>query len=368
MSRNNHDKSVLVAMSGGVDSSVALYLLKEQGYKVTGATMKLWDFSEVGGAEHARSSGGCCDLEAINNARNVCQFLGVPHYVLDFSIEFKEIVIDNFVDEYKHGRTPNPCILCNTEIKWEMFLKRAREIGCDYMATGHYSRVDYDDEQERYTIRRGLTNNRDQAYALWGISQEALARTILPLGELYKSDTRRIAREAGLKTADTAESMEICFVTDDNYERFMREWTGDDISPGDIVDASGNILGQHKGIPFYTIGQRKGLCITHDHPLYVNRIDVENNRIHVCDGTDVYTKNLIVSNINWVSIPPQNEPFRGHVQIRYQHVAQLATVYPEENGKLKIIFDEPQRAITPGQSAVIFNDDILLAGGFIESR
>ncbi|MEE9444003.1 MAG: tRNA 2-thiouridine(34) synthase MnmA [candidate division Zixibacteria bacterium] len=358
----------MVAMSGGVDSSVALYLLKEQGYQVSGATMKLWDYSEVGGAEQARSSGGCCDLDAINNARNVCQSLDVPHYVLDFSNEFKEIVIENFVHEYRHGRTPNPCVLCNTEIKWDMFLKRAREVGCEYMATGHYAQIEYNDEQNRFMIRRGKTTSRDQAYALWGISQEALSRTILPLGELQKSDTRRIAMEAGLKTAETVESMEICFVADDNYERFIREWTGENIPPGDIVDPSGKILGQHKGIPFYTIGQRKGLCITHDHPLYVNKIDVENNRIHVCDGTDLLSKELIASNINWVSIPPQSEPFRGFVQIRYQHIAQPATVFPEEDGRLKIVFDEPQRAITPGQSAVIFDDDTLLAGSFIESR
>lgn len=368
MSQINYDKSVMVAMSGGVDSSVALYLLKDKGYRVTGATMKLWDFSEVGGAEQARSSGGCCDLEAINNARTVCESIGVPHYVFDFSNEFKDIVINNFVSEYKRGRTPNPCILCNTEIKWDMFLKRARELGCEYMATGHYARVEKNEELDRFVIRRGITTSRDQAYALWGISQEALSRTILPLGELHKSDTRRIAREAGLKTADTVESMEICFVADDNYERFLREWTKEDIPPGDIVDPSGKVLGQHKGIPFYTIGQRKGLCITHDHPLYVNNIDVENNQIHVSDGTDLLSREMIASDINWVSIPPQKGSFRGMVQIRYQHIAQMATIYPEEDGLLKIVFDEPQRAITPGQSAVIFDGDTILAGGFIKSR
>ena len=358
------NKTILVAMSGGVDSSVALLLLQQQGYAVAGATMKLWDYSEVGG--DVDRTGGCCDLESINNARAVCESIGVPHYVLDFSGSFKEVVISNFVSEYFSGRTPNPCVLCNSRIKWEMFLKRAKEIGCDAMATGHYARTGYDAETGRYFLRRGVDDTRDQSYALWGISQEALARTFMPLGDITKKETRRIAAEADIKTAHVAESMEICFVADNNYERFLREYTDRDIPAGDIVNERGDVVGRHKGIPFYTIGQRKGLGIAHPTPLYVTRIDAENNRIVVGDKIDVNRAEMTVSGINWVSSPPRQDSFEALVKIRYQHQAQKARVIPSDDNKLAVTFETPQLAVTPGQSAVVYDGDTVLVGGIID--
>lgn len=354
---------ILVAMSGGVDSSVALMLLRDRGYKVAGATMKLWDYGEVGG--DIRRTGGCCDIESINNARMVCESLGVPHYVLDFTGPFRQTVISNFVSEYFSGRTPNPCVLCNSLIKWEMFLTRAREIGCEAMATGHYARTGYDENTNRYYLKRGVDDTRDQSYALWGIGQEALSRTYLPLGDLTKKETRRIAAEAGIKTAHVEESMEICFVPDDNYERFLREWIDREIPPGDIVNEAGQVIGRHKGVPFYTIGQRKGLGIAHPTPLYVKEIDVGRNRIVVGEKGDVRRLEMTVSNLNWVSVAPRKEPFEAKVKIRYQHRAQKAVVSPERNC-LKVVFESPQLAITPGQSAVAYDGDTVLVGGIID--
>ncbi|MCP4568041.1 MAG: tRNA 2-thiouridine(34) synthase MnmA [FCB group bacterium] len=357
-------KTILVAMSGGVDSSVAALLLKQQGHNVVGATMKLWDYGEVGG--DLGHEGGCCDLRAINNARAVCESLGMRHYVLDFTDVFKEIVIENFVSEYLTGRTPNPCVLCNTEIKWELFLKRAVEIGCSSIATGHYARLNHNSSSNRLVLRRGIDNTRDQSYALWGVGQEALARTYLPLGDIPKTETRRLAEEAGLKTARVAESMEICFVADDNYERFIREWTQKAIDPGDIINRDGQVIGRHKGIPFYTVGQRRGLGIAHPTPLYVQEIDVANNRLIVGEDPDLASADMIVSQVNWVSMSPTDKPFQALVQIRYQHSAAPAKITPLGENRLAVNFDTPQRAVTPGQSAVFYDGDIVLAGGLID--
>ncbi|MEZ5358704.1 MAG: tRNA 2-thiouridine(34) synthase MnmA [Candidatus Zixiibacteriota bacterium] len=366
MNRANQDKHVLVAMSGGVDSSVALYLLHEQGYTVSGATMKLWDYKDVGGEDHARADGGCCDLNAINNARAVCDKLGVRHYVLDFSGIFRQTVIENFVSEYRRGRTPNPCVLCNTKIKWEKFLERARGIGCDYIATGHYAITGIDEATGRSFLDRGKDWTKDQAYALWGVTQDALAHTLLPLGPLTKEETRAIAAGAGLKTACVPESMEICFVADNNYERFIREYVNMEIPKGDIVTEEGKVVGEHKGIPFYTVGQRKGLGIAHPTPLYVKKIDVEANRVIVGEKQSVHASEFTVSDLNWVSKTPTVETFSGNVQIRYNHRACPAMVIPQQDNRLLVRFSDPQPAITPGQSAVVFDGDRILVGGIID--
>jgi len=351
-------------MSGGVDSSVALLLLRRSGYKVAGATMKLWDYRDVGG--DCDRHGGCCDLDAINNARAVCKALDVPHHTFDFTDDFKSIVIGNFISEYRFGRTPNPCVLCNAAIKWGKFLEQARLRGYYYIATGHYARHGYDDKTGRYFIKRAVDLTRDQSYALWGISQEALSRTIFPLGELTKREVRQIAGDAGLKTAQTPESMEICFVTDNDYERFFREWSTESIPEGDIVDMEGHIIGQHKGIPFYTIGQRKGLGIASSSPLYVVRIDAAQNRLIVGNDADLKRSEMMVSYINWVSVSPIENSFESQAKIRYQHQPQVATVQPIGSDRLSVKFHVPQRAITPGQTAVFYDNDIVLVGGIID--
>ncbi len=325
--------------------------------------MKLWDYGDVGGDSRRQ---GCCDLDAINNARAVCDGLDVSHYVIDFTSQFRDTVIKDFIDEYRAGRTPNPCVLCNTEIKWDMFLARARELGFEAIATGHYARTGVDEDTGRYWLKRGTDPTRDQSYALWGVSQEALGRTVLPMGEITKREARRIAVDAGLKTARVAESMEICFVADNNYGRFIREYTGEEIPRGDIIDETGNVIGRHKGTPFYTIGQRRGLGIAHPTPLYVKEIDPENNRIVVGEKDDVSGTAMSISRVNWVSSPPRTEPFEAAVKIRYQHVAQPAMISPVESVRLNVTFVDPQNAITPGQSAVFYDGETVLAGGIID--
>ncbi|MDH4223720.1 MAG: tRNA 2-thiouridine(34) synthase MnmA, partial [candidate division Zixibacteria bacterium] len=321
--------SVVVAMSGGVDSSLAAFLLKEKGYKVIGITLKLWDYSEVGGDRYR--DGRCCSLESINDARNVCQQIGALHYVLDFTAEFKEKVIFNFVDEYEQGRTPNPCILCNTEIKWKHLWNRAKGLGAEYLATGHYARAEYSEKEDRFLLLKGKDVGKDQSYALWGLSQENLSRTLFPLGELTKKETRELARKYKLKTALKEESQEICFVADDDYPRFLQEWnarSGKKIKPGPVYNLKKNKLGEHKGISFYTIGQRRGLNIAFGKPVFVVKIDPEENAIYVGENKDLFRTTFIVSQINWISIPQLESEMNCSVKIRYLHTPARASISP----------------------------------------
>lgn len=356
----------IVAMSGGVDSSLAALLLKEQGYDVVGVTLKLWDYDEVGGNVHRESV--CCSLEMINNARAVCQQIRATHYVLDFKEEFKKQVIQNFVDEYKRGRTPYPCIICNREVKWKALWEKVSSLGIKYLATGHYARVRFNEDTGRYHILKGLDSSRDQSYALWGLSQQDLAHTIFPLGETSKADNRRLAEQYQLKTAQTPDSQELCFVPDNDFGRFFKEWENGNGSfePGPIYSVSGEKLGEHQGLPLYTIGQRKGLGLAFGSPRYVTKIDARKNAIFIGENQDLLKSTFTVANLNWVSIRQPREPVACEVKIRYQHKPGRATLYPLSEKEARIKFSKAERAITPGQSAVFYDGEILLGGGIID--
>lgn len=357
-------------MSGGVDSSVAAFLLKEQGYDVVGAHMKLWDYVDVGADIY--KDGRCCTLDSITDCRFVCDKIDAPFYVLNLSPEFKSKVIDNFVGEYRAGRTPNPCVRCNSEVKWDEFLRKAQEVGCDYIATGHYSFVEQG-AVGRWHIRKGVDETRDQSYVLWGLRQEALARTLMPLGGLRKTEVREIARRHGLRTAEKAESREICFVADNDYRRFLREHEqkqGRTFEPGEIVHTDGTVLGRHEGTAFFTIGQRKKLGVSYPTPLYVRSIDTDTHRVVVGDDHELYEADLTAEGINWMakdtSALTENGPsFEADVKIRYLHAPARATVEPLTGDSAKVTFVEKQRAITPGQSVVFYDGDVLLGGGLI---
>jgi len=371
MPLSNRKHLVVVAMSGGVDSSLAAFLLEEEGYRVVGISMKLWDFKEVGGEPHP--DGRCCSVEALNDARAVCQMMGIPHYVVDVTDDFKREVISNFVEEYLKGRTPNPCIICNTRIKWGSLWKKAESLGANFISTGHYARIQYDDKFKRFLLSKGVDPSRDQSYALWGLSQKDLSRTIFPLGELTKKQVRSLAKEHGLKVAEREESQEICFVTDNNYQRFINEWKGEEkskidgeIKPGPILNFKGKVLGKHKGIPFYTIGQRRGLGIAVGKPLYVVRIDAEKNAIYVGENEELFKSSFVISDVNWIAFDNLNKEIDCEIKIRYQHIPQKGKIYPLTEDQVMVKFNQPERAITPGQSAVFYEGEVVMGGGIID--
>ncbi|MHB1394683.1 MAG: tRNA 2-thiouridine(34) synthase MnmA [Clostridia bacterium] len=356
-------KRVVIGMSGGVDSSVAAYLLKQEGYDVIGVTMQIWQDKNK---EAIEREGGCCSLSAVEDARRVCDKLDIPFYVMNFKQVFEKMVIDYFVDEYLMGRTPNPCIACNKFIKFDALLERSMALEAEYVATGHYARIMYDEGYKRHIIKKSATPQKDQTYVLYNLTQNQLSHILMPLGDYNKEQVREIARELDLRTANKPESQEICFVEDDNYGRFISERRGGEIKPGFFVDSQGRRLGTHKGIAHYTVGQRKGLGIALGKPLYVVEIIPEKNLVVLGDETEVFSRELIASQMNFITLEKLEGPIDVKAKIRYSAKEAAAKVIPIDDEKVSVIFEELQRAITPGQAVVFYQDDVLVGGGTIE--
>ena len=363
MKNSDKNKRVVVAMSGGVDSSVAAALLKEQGFDLIGITMKTWGFDNI-----PEKDSGCCSLETIYSARNVAEKLGFEHYTLDFTDRFNEVVIENFISEYLKGNTPNPCVLCNKAIKWGALLEKAESLGAGYIATGHYARVRFNEDFGRFNISVSEDKTKDQSYALWRISQKGLGMTLFPLGGYTKPQIRAIAKKMGLKSADIPDSQEICFVPNNDYrELFEIRMPGfkEKVAGGDIIHENEKI-GTHKGYPFYTIGQRRGLNVSVGKKLYVSRIDAEGNKVYLDEEKGIYSKSFITKEINLMTVEKLDKPVKAKVKIRYNDAGKDALLTQTGEDSIEVTFDEPQKAVTPGQSSVFYSDDNVIGGGIIE--
>ncbi|MDR0886137.1 MAG: tRNA 2-thiouridine(34) synthase MnmA [Clostridiales Family XIII bacterium] len=366
MIRNNDKKLAMIAMSGGVDSSVCALLVKNLGYECVGATMKLFDNEDIGEC----SEKACCSLKDSADAARVAHGLGMNHYVWDFTEDFRRDVIETFASSYEQGITPNPCIDCNRYLKYQRFYERSRQMDFDYIATGHYARIEFDETYGRYVLKKAVDDTKDQSYVLYMIGQEQLAHTLFPLGDLTKVQAREIANAHNFVNANKHESQDICFVPDGDYATFIKQYRGHDYAPGNFVNENGKILGKHKGIIHYTIGQRKGLGIAFGEPTYVKSIDQESNTIVLSKDKAVYTDSLVIGNLS-INIPELLDSDDLTVKIRYSHGGAHAKVTRLESdgrladARLHVQFDEPQRAITRGQSAVIYHGDMVVGGGII---
>lgn len=349
---------VLLGMSGGVDSSVAAYLLKQKGYEVIGATMKLKNDEKL-------QKGSCSLFSAAYDAKKVCNKLNIPFYEFDFTEMFEEKVIKYFVNEYFLGRTPNPCIACNKYLKFDIFYKKAIDLEAYYIATGHYAKIEYSSDIGRYLIKKSASADKDQTYVLYNLTQKQLKHILMPLGDYTKDQIRKIAEEIGLDVANKPDSQEICFVENNDYVKFIKDKRGSDIRPGNFIDINGNVLGKHKGIVNYTIGQRKGLGIAIGKPLYVIDIITDKNLIVLGDEDQVFKKELMADNLNFILFDSLDKSICAKAKIRYTASEADATIIPINHCRVKVVFDKAQRAITPGQSVVFYHEDILVGGGII---
>lgn len=362
MEKNNR---VVVGMSGGVDSTVAAYKLKEMGYDVIGVNMRLWQDEEMEDA-HFERDGGCCSLSSAEDARRVCEQIGIPFYALDFKDVFKETVVDYFIDAYFKGETPNPCIACNKYVKFEALLEKAHALGAYYVATGHYAKIKYASEIDRYVVEKSDADEKDQTYALYNLTQNQLKHILMPLGDFKsKEDVRKVA--AGFDTAMSrkSDSQEICFVPDQDYVGFLKRNSDKTIAKGSFLDVEGKVIGEHQGIVNYTIGQRKGLGVTFGKPMYVIDIDTSNNAIVLGDNSDVFKSTLMAKDVNFILMASLEEPMHCTAKVRYSAKEAPCTIYPEGD-VVRVEFDHPQRAITPGQAIVFYKENYLLGGGTIK--
>jgi tRNA-specific 2-thiouridylase len=359
--KNTKQKRVVVAMSGGVDSSVTAALLKEQGYEVVGISMQVWDHSRFSG----ESFGSCCSLDDIHDARRVAEQLDIPFYVVNFEEEFQRLVIDDFVAEYFRGRTPNPCVRCNQWVKFELLLRKSLELGADYLATGHYARVTRDGGAFR--LLTGIDRGKDQSYFLFTLTQEQLGRTLFPLGVMTKQEVRRLASRFALRVAEKGESQEICFIPDNDYVRFLEEERAPGLLSGNIVDSSGKVLGSHDGTYRYTVGQRKGLGIAHPHPLYVLRVDAERKEVIVGGRDELSAGGLFAADVNWI-VPAASSPIEATCKIRYRHQPVPCEIRPLPGNRAEVLFPQPEKSVTPGQAVVFYDGDVVLGGGWIEGK
>jgi tRNA-specific 2-thiouridylase len=369
---NKTKQRVLLGMSGGVDSSVAGYLLREQGYDVIGVTMKVWPQDCISRAEDK-----CCGPQAVADARGVAHFLGIPHYVVDEADQFERVVIDYFASEYQAGRTPNPCVMCNEKLKFGNLWSKAAALGCDYIATGHYAIIEHgagtpsscrgDGATDPYAVlRKGIDPRKDQSYFLFSLRQPQLHRALTPLGTMTKPQIREIAHSLGLKVADKIDSQEICFVPGNDYKEFLRSHLGEkEFHRGEIYDVEGNFVAEHGGIELFTIGQRKGLPGGSLRPRYVVDLDPATNRVIIGDADDLVCEEFEIDRVNWHPVSGQPSSFEATVKIRYNHPGTVATVTPLANNRARVRLDEPQRAVTPGQAAVIYDGDVVVGGGWI---